>query len=201
LIVLGAGGHAKVVVAAAQSAGLAIAGIFDDDMGKNATVLLGHAVTAPIPRTAGQAGEGVHLAIGTNRTRQRLASQMTCRWQTIVHRTAFVHPSAEIASGAFICTNVVVHPDARIGAHAIVNTAAIVEHDCRVGAFVHLAPLSCLAGGAEVGDGTFIGAGAVVIPGIRIGAWVTIGAGAVVVNDIPDGATAVGVPARTNGCA
>jgi len=48
----------------------------------------------------------------------------------------------------------------------------------------------------DIGDDVFIGAGARVLGGIRIGDRVVIGANAVVIQDVPDGATAVGVPAR-----
>jgi serine O-acetyltransferase len=48
----------------------------------------------------------------------------------------------------------------------------------------------------DIGDNVFIGAGARVLGGIRIGNDAVIGANAVVVQSIPDGATAVGIPAR-----
>jgi acetyltransferase-like isoleucine patch superfamily enzyme len=45
-------------------------------------------------------------------------------------------------------------------------------------------------------DGCDIGVGAIVLPGVRIGRGAQIGAGAVVTHDVPDGAVALGVPAR-----
>lgn len=45
-------------------------------------------------------------------------------------------------------------------------------------------------------DGVIIGAGAKVLGGVRIGLGARIGANAVVVGDVPDGALAVGIPAR-----
>lgn len=47
-----------------------------------------------------------------------------------------------------------------------------------------------------IGDNVFIGAGARILGGIRVGDNAQIGANAVVIDDIPDGATAVGIPAR-----
>ena len=47
-----------------------------------------------------------------------------------------------------------------------------------------------------LGDNVFIGAGAKIIGDVKIGSDVKIGANAVVLKDLPDGATAVGVPAR-----
>jgi acetyltransferase EpsM len=78
----------------------------------------------------------------------------------------------------------------------ILNLKASVSHDCQIGDFVIINPAATLCGDVTVADGSFIGAGAVVKNKIKIGRGVTVGAGAVVIRDLPDGATAVGVPAR-----
>jgi len=78
----------------------------------------------------------------------------------------------------------------------IVNTGATIDHDCRIGCGVHIAPQCALAGNVTVGEGAFLGTGAKAIPGVQIGRRATVGAGAVVIRNIPDGAVAVGVPAR-----
>ena len=61
---------------------------------------------------------------------------------------------------------------------------------------MHICPGARLAGEVQVGARTWIGIGACVIQQVRIGSDVTVGAGAAVVRDLPDGVTAVGVPAR-----
>ncbi len=48
----------------------------------------------------------------------------------------------------------------------------------------------------RIGDNVYVGAGARVLGGVEVGSDVSIGANAVVIHDVPDGATAVGVPAR-----
>jgi len=63
-----------------------------------------------------------------------------------------------------------------------------VEHQVTIGAEKNESPV--------LGDDVFLGAGAKVVGAVRIGSRVRIGANAVVLDDIPDGATAVGVPAR-----
>ncbi|MEZ5341272.1 MAG: DapH/DapD/GlmU-related protein [Acidimicrobiales bacterium] len=83
-----------------------------------------------------------------------------------------------------------------IGRHVLINTGASVDYDNIIGDFAHISPNTTLSGHVEVGEGTHIGAGATVIPSVKIGRWCTIGAGSVVLSDIPDFATAVGVPAR-----
>ncbi len=194
---LGAGGHAKVVMAAARAAGIAVVGVFDHDPIKVGAMLMGKAVVSPLPADDWWVNRVAHLAIGSNVIRKRLSSELACRWLTILHPLALVDQSVTLGDGVFVSTSAVIQPDSRIGAGTIVNTAAIVEHDCLVGDYCHLAPTSCLGGGVVVGSGSLIGMGAHVLPGVRIGVGVVIGAGALVRSDVKDGTVAVGVPART----
>ncbi|HUJ03248.1 MAG TPA: acetyltransferase [Rhizomicrobium sp.] len=198
IFIVGASGHAKVVIATAEAAGVNVAGIFDDDDAKNGALLLGYRVVSPVPDVSWFSHEGVpiHIAIGDNDTRKRVAARLNVRCQSLVHPSAVVHSSAKIGAGALVCAQAVVHPDSEIGAHAIVNTSAVIEHDCRVGEFAHLGPRSCLTGGARAGTGAFLGAGVVVLPNVSIGNWSIAGAGAVVISDVRNGARVAGVPAR-----
>lgn len=201
--IVGAGGHAKVAVAAAEAAGWRVREIFDGAARNHGKILLSHAVKAPIPLAVWwrDASFSAHIAIGDNSARARVAGEIAARFRTIIHPTALVHPSARIGPGSLICAGAIVQPDTEIGAHCIINTGVIVEHDCRIGDFSHVAPGSCVAGGVTLGAMTFLGAGTVVIPGIRCGASVTVGAGGVVIEDLVDGARVAGVPARTIGSA
>jgi sugar O-acyltransferase (sialic acid O-acetyltransferase NeuD family) len=196
--IIGAGGHAKVVAAAAETTGLGVAGFLDDDAAKNGAVLLGRSVRAPIAPQSWWTEEprAVHIAIGANKVRRRFAGELPACWRTVIHATAWVHSSSSVEEGSLICAGAVIQPEASVGKHVIINTNVTIEHDCRVSNFVHIASGACLAGGATIGEGGFIGAGAVVLPGVRIGAWATIGAGAVVVGNIADGKTVAGSPAR-----
>lgn len=197
LYILGAGGHAKVVVATAEAAGFEIAAIYDEDDGKRGKALLGHAITVPTPAAGDWPKDAAAIiAIGDNRVRQRLAAIHTLNWPAVVHPGAMVHPSVTIGPGTLVCAGVIIQPDAKIGAHAIINTGAIVEHDCRVGDYAHIGPAACLAGNVDIGEGAFVGAGTTVIPGIRVGAGAIVGAGAAIVTDIAPDAKVGGVPAR-----
>ena len=201
VVVLGAGGHAKVVIATLQAASFTVAAVFDDDETKQGDALLGVEVRGTLADFAGSNYRRAVIAIGNNITRMRLAEALqsqlqTVEWITVVHPQSCVHPSVKLGAGAVVFAGAVVQPDTVIGAHAIINTGASVDHDCVIGDFVHVAPGARLAGDVKVDRGAFIGISAAIIPGRRVGEWATVGAGAAVVNDIPARATAVGVPAR-----
>jgi sugar O-acyltransferase (sialic acid O-acetyltransferase NeuD family) len=195
VIVIGAGGHGKVVVSTLLAAGVDVVGVFDDDEKKWGSEILGVPVTGPL---AGAEGHG-HLAvlgIGNNEARQRLADQLGIGWATAVHPNAWIHPSVRLGEGSVVFAGAVIQPDAILGKHVIVNTGALIDHDCEVGDYAHVAPGVQLAGGVRLGEGAFLGIGCSAIPGVRVGAWTTVGAGAAVVSDLPSGVMAVGVPAK-----
>lgn len=197
IYVIGAGGHAKVVLSTLLAAGFSVDGLFDDDTQKYGLEILGIKVIGTIADAKSMPPQAGIIGIGNNKTRQQLAQELQgWEWLGVVHPTAYVHPSVIIGPGTVLCAGSVVQPDAILGAHVIVNTGATVDHDCRVGNFVHLAPGTHLAGFVVVEEGAFLGIGAVVIPGVRVGAWTVVGAGGVVVQNLPPHITAVGVPAK-----
>jgi len=192
IVVIGAGGHAKVLITTLTARGFSIAAVFDDDDSKWGVDAQGTRVSR-IDRERG--GNGI-IGIGDNAQRREMARALSFEWRTVVHPSAFVHPSAKLGRGTVVFAGAVVQPDAVIGDHVIVNTGATVDHDCVVGDYAHLAPGVHLAGSVQVGEGAFLGIGSVVIPGVRIGHWSTLGAGAAAIRDVADGVVAVGVPAR-----
>lgn len=192
--VIGAGGHAKVIVAAAEAAGLEIGSIYDDDATGE---LGGHRIVGPIPESAETLDHPTVLAIGANDVRRKLAFRLEgAEWAVVVHPAAWVAPDVELGPGTVVFAGAIVQPGTTVGRHVILNTRASVDHDCRLGDFVHVAPGTTLAADVIVGEGAFVATGSAVIPGIAIGAWATVGAGAAVVRDVPEDAVVGGVPAR-----
>jgi sugar O-acyltransferase (sialic acid O-acetyltransferase NeuD family) len=194
ILVVGAGGHAKVVVATLRACGLAIDFVVDDDPAKQGCEWLGLRVEAPASHLQGRSAV---LAIGDNRLRAQFVRRCeTTTWISAVHPQAFVDPSASIGPGSVVFAGAVVQPGARVGRHVIVNTGATIDHDCSVDDFVHVCPGVHLAGAVHVGEGALLGIGSVAKPGVSIGAWCTVGAGAAVVTDLGEHCTALGVPAK-----
>ncbi|HSL84807.1 MAG TPA: acetyltransferase [Thermoanaerobaculia bacterium] len=194
--VLGAGGHAKVVIATLEAAGWEVVGVFDDAEDRWGGEILGLRVRGPLGAARETAIDGAVIAVGDNRAREDVAGRIDLPWVAVAHPAAAVHPSAALGPGTVVFAGAVIQPDTIVGRHAIVNTAASVDHDCRLGDFVHVAPGARLAGNITVGDGALVGIGSSVMPGVRIGAWASIGAGAAVVREVERGSTVVGVPAR-----
>lgn len=195
--VIGAGGHAKVVISTLQTAGYVVGGVFDDDPAKWGTEILGVPVIGAIKDVVQADFAAAVIAIGDNAVRQRLAWQLSdLHWRKVVHPHAWVHPSVEIGAGSVVFAGAVVQPEVKIGKHVIINTGATVDHECIVSDFSHIAPGAHLAGRVVIEEGVFVGMGSNVIQGCRVGAWSIVGAGAVVVRNLPPHVIAVGVPAR-----
>ena len=198
LVVLGAGGHAKVVIATARLAGWTVTAVYDDDERKHGLELAG----APVLDTlaaAEHAALPALLAVGDNADRARIAGECDLEWVTVSHPAAVVDSSCRIGPGSVLFAGVVVQPDCTIGPHAILNTACSLDHDCRVGSFTHLGPGCRVAGHVTIGDGALLGIGCAVLPGVSIADRAIVGAGAVVRRDVAAGVTVAGSPARPVG--
>lgn len=197
IIILGAGGHAKVVVATAQEMGYILDAIYDDDPEKNGSAVLGVPVLGSFDliRT-GEVKKAV-IAVGDNQARKIIAEkyQDCCQWITLVHPYSYLHPSVKLGQGTVVFAGACIQPDTSIGQHCIINTGATIDHDSTINDYVHIGPGVNLAGNVNVGKGTLLGAGGTVIPGKSIGGWSIIGAGAAIIHDIADHVIVAGVPA------
>ena len=193
--VIGAGGHAKVVLVTLEALGVKVVGLFDDDPDLWGREIQGIKIVGPA-KEAVQSGAAGILAIGTNRVRHQLAREIPIEWLTAVHPAAQIDGSVELGAGTVVFAGATVQPGTVIGAHSIVNTGAVIDHDCRVGPYAHVAPGASLSGGVSLGTGVLMGVGSCAVPGVSVGDWAVVGAGAAVISDIESNVTAVGVPAK-----
>jgi sugar O-acyltransferase (sialic acid O-acetyltransferase NeuD family) len=196
IIILGASGHAKVVIGALRATGGDIKAALDDDEQKWGAKIQGVTIEGPLRNFNKYGFPGV-IAIGHNITRRSIAVQfMDHGWSTVIHPIAWIDPSVRIGKGTVVFAGAIIQPDSFIGNHVILNTSSSIDHDCSIGDFVHIAPGVRLAGGVIIEEGAFLGIGSIVLPGARIGSWATVGAGSVVIHDVPPGRTVAGIPAK-----
>jgi UDP-perosamine 4-acetyltransferase len=203
VVIIGGGGHAKVVIESLRAGGGAVTAIIDAD--PTPREVLGVPVVGDdlaLPTLRGQGLSKIFVAIGDNRLRQKLGRKAVDHGFALVnaiHPSAIVSPSARLGQGVAVMAGVAINADSWVEDMAIINTGAVVDHDGRLGAACHVGPASALAGGVSVGARAFLGVGARVIPGVSIGADTIVGAGGVVVRDLPDSVLAIGVPAKIKG--
>lgn len=194
LLVVGAGGHAKVVIDAARLAGFDVVAAVGRD--GDTETLLG----VPVVTDAREVSFDVFIvAIGDNAARADVFDAYLAQGLSpakVVHPSAVIAETVALGDGTFVAAGVIVNVDARIGRDVILNTGCTVDHDCIVGDHALIGPTASLCGGVRVGSGTLLGAGTSVVPLAAIGSNSVVGAGAAVVGDLPDGIVFAGVPAR-----
>lgn len=207
VIIVGAGGHARVVTDALLARGTRVLGFTEANPARHRTEVLGLPVLGDdsvlvrykpdeVRLVNGIGGVGRRGDTSARRTAQRRFVESGWQFATVVHPDAIVSPHAHLGGGVHVLAGAIVQPGARIGDGCIVNTGAIAEHDVVLGAFTHLAPGAVVCGDVVIGTDSHIGAGAVVRQGLRLGASTVVGAGAVVVKDCEGLCLLIGVPAR-----
>ncbi|CAA7613610.1 Sugar O-acyltransferase, sialic acid O-acetyltransferase NeuD family [Candidatus Terasakiella magnetica] len=205
VIILGAGGHAKVLLAALARMGQNVAGLVDGNPGlPQDGYCMGLPILGDDTWLLSRPVESVRLVNGLGSTGPTAArTGLYQRFKaagfaflTVLDPESRVEPDCCLGEGAQVLKGVLIQPGVRIGANTIVNTGAIIDHDCTIGENSHIASGAVLSGGVWVGMGCHVGAGAVVRQGIELGEGAVVGAGGVVVSRVPAGAVVYGNPAR-----
>lgn len=204
VIILGNGGHAKVVIEGLRRISADIIGIVAPDARRGRRGPFGIDVIGDDDAVLGHNADTVALANGIGSL-----PGINLRWPaylrhagngyafvTIVHPEAYVAEDVTLAEGVQVMAGAIIQPGAHIGRQTIINTGAQVDHDCVVGDGVHIAPGATLSGDVRIGDGAHIGAGATVIQSIVIGANAVVAAGAVVIENVGEGERVASIPAR-----
>jgi sugar O-acyltransferase (sialic acid O-acetyltransferase NeuD family) len=204
VVIVGAGGHGRVVLDVLVRAGQCqISGFLDSSAKLHGRRMDGVPVLGDLSmlerlRDEGKVS-GAIVAIGDNGVRRAFAEQIDAMGIPLVNA---IHPSANLARSVTVGRNVVIAAGALVCAHcqigdsSILNTGCIVDHESMIGTAAHVCPGARLAGRVTVEAGAFVGIGATVVQSLRIGCEAVVGAGAVVIRDVPPMTTVVGVPAR-----
>jgi UDP-perosamine 4-acetyltransferase len=203
VVIIGAGGHGRVVLDILRAAGQHKAiGFIDADPQLAGTGIGGLSVLGQanlLPKLRAQKVKGAIIAVGDNRARRSYAKKLIEQGFELVnaiHPKSVISETARLGKNIVVAAGAVVGTDSIVGDHVIINTSAIVDHECEIGQAAHICPGAALAGRVRVGEEAFIGLGCRIIQCVTIGPQAVVGAGAVIIEDVPEGATVVGVPGR-----
>lgn len=207
IILLGAGGHARVIIDILTLSGWVIAGVVDKiESGK--TEFLGYPVIGNDDVLKEIYEGGVRNAVlGMGHIGNYIIrNNIYCKLKGIGYQLPnIIHPNATIASdvamgeGNVIFAGSVINSGAVIGNIDIINTNVVIEHEVKIGNNVHVAPGGVILGAVSVMNNSFIGANSTVLQGRKVGRAVIIGAGSTVLKDVGNDVTVVGNPARIVG--
>lgn len=199
LLIVGFGGHGKVLADLAEKTGCYQNIYFLDDdvqVQSNARFIIGNSDYAITHKDE----YDVIVAIGEAGNRRKILEKYEAAG---ICPVSLVHPEAIlpkenilVGRGTVIMAGAVIQSGTELGKGIIVNTASSIDHDCSIGDFSHIAVGSHLAGNVTVGSNTWIGIGAEVSNNLRICENVIVGAGAAVVKDIVESGVYIGVPAE-----
>lgn len=201
VIVIGNGGHARVLVETLLNAKRKILGFTApakehnlyslDYIGQDHTILKFDSKVIELVNGIG--------SVSNTSLREKLFNKFKSQgyfFSSVIHPSAILSPSAALGEGVQILAGSVIQPFAKIDDNTIINTSSIIDHDCHIGKHCHISPSSTLSGGIHVGEGTHIGTATTIIQNIKVGRNVLIGAGSLVIRDIKDNKVAYGTPAK-----
>lgn len=205
LLVIGGGGHAKVIIDMVTNSHYEAVGILERDSAQIGRQIFGIPVIGTDENIPILFEKGIHHAIiaigylGDSMIRNQLAvclHNYGFHLATLIHPSAIVSQNVTIGDGTVICAGAIVNPGVVIGENCIINTGTIIEHDVILGNNVHVAPNTVIAGSTIIEDDVFLGVGSCVIQNLRLGTGCIVGAGSVVLHDVNAGETVVGIPAK-----
>ena len=163
LIVIGAGGHAKVVLDTIKNQGIySVKGFCVDDVPVGQKVL-GYTVidNAQISEIGEDRSVFFIVAIGDNNARKIFFENALKKYTPaiIIHSSAVIGSNVVIGDGSVVLANVVINADAKIGINTIVNTGVIIDHDSQIGNHSHLSLGTVVASKLKISDGYLSGIG------------------------------------------
>lgn len=204
VIILGAGGHAKVLIDALRLQSVALLGVTDADSSRAGQLLFGVPIIGGDEEITKYSTEVIRLVngLGSVRVNPQRRHLFECfkskgyQFASVVHPSAVIAADSVLSEGVQIMAGAIIQAGCHIGVNTVINTGSIVDHDCHIGDHAHISPGVTLSGGVWIGEGAHVGTGAKVIQGVKIGLNSLVAAGAVVIRDVENGATVAGVPAK-----
>ena len=197
VVIIGAGGHAKVIADIVLLSGDNLVGFLDDDERKQGlTIFKQYKVIGKISDSEKYQDSYFIIAIGDNARRAEISESLKVKYYTAIHPKAIIADTVKIGEGTVVMAGAVINPSTKIGKHCIVNTSCSIDHDNTLEDYVHISPGAHLAGTVYIEEYTWICAGATVSNNVSISSDIIVGAGATVLKNLSTAGTYVGTPAR-----
>ncbi len=203
VVIIGAGGHAKVIADIIDKSKDIVVGFLDDNRTKGDIIIkekqykvIGKIDHCKEIQLKYPEMEFV-IAIGNNKVRKQIAERhKDLKFYTAIHPSSQIALDVEIGEGTVVMANTSINTSTKIKKHCIINTGAVVEHDNCLENYAHISPNATLCGTVRIGELTQIGAGTTIRNNINICHDCIIGAGSVVVKNINEPSTYIGIPAK-----
>jgi UDP-perosamine 4-acetyltransferase len=203
LIIIGTGGHSKVLIDIAKLGDCKILGYTVPEKNDTSEVN-GLPVLCTDDEIDSYKPSEVLLVNGigsvANTERRRAIfekfKKMGYEFASLIHPSAVIAEDTKLGEGANIMAGAILQPGVVVGQNAIINTKASLDHDTVVGDHTHIAPGTTISGNVTIGNSVHIGTGASIIHGIKIESFSLIGAAALVIRDVKPRQMVMGVPAK-----
>jgi len=204
VIVIGAGGHGRVLIDALKLLNIEILGISDNDPTLEKKTIAGVPVIFGDQELQRHSPKDVYLVNGLGGVKDTSLRRniygkfkgLGFTFRQVIHPAAIISPDLFLAEGVQVMAGAVLQAGTHINENSLINTKASVDHDCLIGSHVHIAPGVTVCGNVTIEEGVHVGSGATIIQGVTIGAHSLIGAAALVRKNIPPGSKVFGVPGR-----
>lgn len=205
LLLIGAGGHCKVILdLLLESKEYEVVGLIDlkERCRENVFGIPVVGTDSDLPKFFKKGIKHCFISVGSAADQSlriklyNVARKSKFIFPNLVHPSAFVSSRVSLGTGNYIGPGSIINAGSTIGDNCIINTGAIIEHDCIIGDFVHIASGVTLSGNVTIHNNVHVGAGSSVIQGIKIGINSVIGAGSVVVKDVAACSVAFGNPCK-----
>lgn len=200
LVIIGAGGHGRVVADCAQQLGTYQNIVFLDDCFDKTTISGNWEIVGEVNNFHKYISHSDFIiAFGNNQLRAKTFRDLhkaNANIITLIHPSATISPLAVIGKGVMICANAAINIGAKIADGCIINTSATVDHDCLLEPYIHISPGVNIAGGVNIGQYSWLGIGSTVIESLCLAENTQIAAGAVVTRSTQANSLYLGVPAK-----
>lgn len=158
LLIIGAGGHGRVVKEVAEALGYDKIAFLDD----NSVEAIGKIADS---KSFVQEYQAAFVGIGNNKFRNELLQRLEQEGFVIpalLHPTAYISKTAVIGKGTVVEPKAIVNTNSRVGLGCIISVGAIVDHDVVLEDCVHVNAGAICKAGSFVAKETKLEAGQVV---------------------------------------